>query len=46
MATVATSAAQGPPSRYPMNVAVVNTGPGVAWPAAIASSSCSCVNQP
>ena len=28
-----------------MNVAVVNTGPGVTWPTAIASSSCGSVSQ-
>ena len=28
-----------------MNVAVVNTGPGVTWPTAVASKSSACVNQ-
>ena len=28
-----------------MNVAVVNTGPGVTWPTAMASSSCASVSQ-
>ena len=36
---VATTAPAAPPSRYPMKVAVVKTGPGVAWPTATASSN-------
>src|SRR3989454_7673667 len=44
--SVATSPPGRPPSRYPMNVAVVNNGPGVTWPTATASISCPSVSQP
>ena len=46
MATVASTAPGRPASTKPMKVAVVNTGPGVTCPTAIASSSCRSVSQP
>ena len=45
MATVATPAPASPPTRYPMNAAVITTGPGVISPMATASRNCRCVNQ-
>src|SRR6266436_7066181 len=42
---VATAAPTGPRSRYPRNVAVVKTGPGVTCPMATASTSCASVTQ-
>ena len=45
MATVATTAPETPASRYPMKVAVLNTGPGVNCPMAMASRSCCWVSQ-
>lgn len=44
--TVLSTAPGIPPSRYPTNVAVVNTGPGVNCPTATASRSCSVVKLP
>src|SRR5580704_347665 len=46
MPTVATTEPGSPPSRYPMKVAVVNTGPGVSCPTATASINCESVSQP
>src|SRR5262249_5082409 len=43
--TVATIAPLIPPTRYPMNVAVVKTGPGVICPTATASSNCFSVSK-
>ena len=43
--TVAKTAPHPPPTTYPMNVAVVNTGPGVTCPMATASTSCCSVSQ-
>lgn len=42
---VASAAPFAPNSRYPMNVAVVKTGPGVSCPTATASRSCASVIQ-
>ena len=44
--TVATTAPRIPPRIKPMKVAVVNTGPGITWPTATASTSGASVNQP
>ncbi len=46
IATVATTAPGTPRSRYPMKVAVVNSGPGVIWPMATASRICPSVSHP
>src|ERR1035441_4435271 len=43
--TVATAAPAQPATTYPINVAVVNTGPGVNCPTATASSNCFSVSQ-
>ena len=44
--SVASSAPGIPPSKYPMKVAAVNSGPGVIWPMATASINCWSVSQP
>src|SRR5208337_1738302 len=42
---VATAAPIQPATTYPINVAVVNSGPGVNWPTATASINCFSVSQ-
>jgi hypothetical protein len=45
IATVATTAPGRPATRYPMNVAVMTTGPGVIRPIATASTNWPLVSQ-
>src|SRR5271157_4862501 len=44
-AAAATAAPIQPATTYPINVAVVNSGPGVNWPTATASINCFSVSQ-
>src|SRR5262249_1529953 len=45
IANVAVTPPQNPATRYPTNVAVVNTGPGVTWPTDTASTNWRAVSQ-